>query len=85
MKNKLLPIGSIITVSGVDLMICSYADKKKIINNKSYDYICCRYPTGIDDNMALVKKEDIARVKFIGYQDNRFVKLKEEWERENGG
>ena len=29
MKDKVLPIGSIITVSGTDLMICSYFDHSK--------------------------------------------------------
>lgn len=84
MKDKLLPIGSIVTIKGQDLMICSYFDKKKRINNECFDYICCIYPTGIDEKMLLIKKENIESIKFIGFQDNRFVKLKEEWEKTNG-
>lgn len=83
MKNELLPIGSIIRVSNEDLMICSYFDKTKIINNEKYDYICCKYPIGIGKEMALVKKDNIEKIIFIGFQDNRFVELKKEWEKTN--
>ena len=78
MKQDILPIGSIVVVNGVDFMICAYIKKGKKINNESYDYVCCEYPIGVQEKAGLIKKEDIARIKFIGYQDNRFVQLKEE-------
>lgn len=76
MDNTFLPIGSIVTVKGVDVMICSYIKKGKLINNIQYDYACCSYPDGIGENAILIKREDVDNVKFIGFQDNRFVELK---------
>lgn len=76
MDNTFLPIGSIVTVKGVDVMICSYIKKGKLINNIQYDYVCCSYPDGMGENAILIKREDVDNVKFIGFQDNRFVELK---------
>lgn len=79
-NNNILPIGSIITVAENDVMICSYFKKGKKINGEEYDYACCLYPSGLDKNAILVKKENIQRVKFIGFQDNRFVEFKKQME-----
>lgn len=79
MNKSLLPIGSIITVSNVDLMICAYVKKGKLINNIQYDYVCCHYPIGIEEQAILTKKEDITNIKFIGYQDNNFDTFKKEY------
>lgn len=78
MKNEILPIGSIITVNNADLMICAYFKKNAKINNEQYDYACCLYPSGLGKDAILVKKENIDRVKFIGYQDGTFVQFKHE-------
>lgn len=77
MKDSILPIGSIVSVKNVDIMIIAYLDKNKKIDGDSYDYVCCVYPIGLEENTILVKKEDIENIKFIGYQDVRFSKLKE--------
>ena len=66
MNNKILPIGSIIKMH----------DNDKKIENDTYDYFCCIYPTGINGKEAiLVKKEKIEKVIFIGYQDPKFVEF----------
>ena len=79
MKNEILPIGSIITVGDTDLMICAYFKKDAEYNGKKYDYACCQYPNGLGKEAALVKKEDIIRVKFIGFQDGKFVEFKHQF------
>ena len=76
MKNEILPIGSIITVDDNDLMICSYFKKDSSFKGEKYDYACCKYPMGLGTEMALVKKEQIQQVKFIGYQDGHFIEFK---------
>ena len=78
MNNKILPIGSIIKMHDNDLyfMIYGYVDKNKKIENDTYDYFCCIYPTGINGKEAiLVKKEKIEKVIFIGYQDPKFAEF----------
>ena len=80
MIKDILPIGSIIRVKGKDLMICSYFKKDALYNGERYDYACCMYPTGVGPNTILVNKEKIEKVIFIGFQDERFAKLKEELE-----
>ncbi len=80
MKNELLPIGSIITVENQDLMICAYFKKNTEINDKKCDYACCLYPIGMGKEAILVEKSQIQRVKFIGFQDNRFVEFKNRME-----
>ena len=77
MKNDILPIGSIISVEGKDLMICSYIKDDALIEGKHFDYLCCLYPVGLTKDSLLVNKQDIERVKFIGYQSPDFNKLKE--------
>lgn len=75
MKDKILPIGSIIKISDSDLyfMIYGYVDRNKKIENDYYDYFCCIYPMGINGkDSILVKKEKIEKVIFIGYQDSKF-------------
>ena len=48
-----------------------------------FDYACCLYPVGLSKEAILVKKDQIRRVKFIGFQDSRFVDLKKELVKEN--
>ena len=79
MRDKLLPIGSIITYKKVDLMIIGYFPKLQgnITSNNYKDYVCCIYPIGIKDNKHyMVNQEEIEKVKFIGYQtplEKKFV------------
>lgn len=83
MKDELLPIGSIVDVNGVDLMIAGYIDSKLDIEGEHYHYACFPYPTGLSEQSLLVNKNKITRVKFLGFQDNRFAKLKIDLEKHN--
>lgn len=76
MKDELLPIGSIIEVDNEKLMICAYVIKGSLIEGEQYDYACCKYPGGLSKDAVLVKKSQIKRVKFIGYQDDTFFEMK---------
>jgi len=82
-KNELLPIGSIVRANGQDIMICAYLKKDANVNNEHYDYACCIYPTGLAKDSILIKKEQIQKIIFIGYQDERFVELKNNMETSN--
>ena len=77
MKNTLLPIGSIISVKGVELMICAYFKANVTVNNQKYDYACCVYHDGLGKDAIIVKKEEIQKVIFIGYHNAKFNVLKE--------
>ena len=71
MKNKLLPIGSVITYKKVDMMITGYFPIAESTGQKKKykDYLCCLYPIGIKDNkFYMIDQEEIERVKFIGFQ-----------------
>lgn len=83
MIKGLLPVGSIIEVKKQTLMICGYFTKDEIINNEHYDYMCCDYPTGVGEKVALIKKQDITKVIFTGFQAPGFLKLKEEMDDAN--
>ena len=85
MKDKFLPIGSIVTYKRIDIMIIGYFPKviDDKIKEKYKDYVCCVYPFGLDKNSILIKTEQIDRVIFIGFQDNRFVELKNKMREQN--
>ena len=83
MKNDILPIRSIVLAADQDIMICAYIPRGSLINNEQFDYACCLYPTGISKDAILIKKEQIQKVKFIGFQDGRFVELKNKLREEN--
>lgn len=57
-------------------MICAYFNKDAKINGEKYDYACCLYPFGMSKEAILIKKDQIERIKFIGFQDNRFVEFR---------
>ena len=77
MKNKFLPIGSIITYKKVDMMITGYFPRISAEKEEYKDYLCCIYPIGIKDNKHyMVNQEEIERIKFIGFQtplEKKFV------------
>ena len=78
MKDKILPIGSIIKMKNSDiyLMIYGYVNRNKTIEGECYDYFCCVYPTGVGSEKTIaVQKEKIDKVIFIGYQDAKFYAL----------
>lgn len=77
MKNKILPIGSIIEAKKSKLMICGYNLNHKPIQGHDYDYICCVYPNGVGPNSYLIQKKEIDNILFIGFMDDRIDKVKE--------
>ena len=83
MKNSYLPIGSIITAEGQDLMICAYINKKTEINGNYYDYACCLYPSGLGPEAILIKKEQIKDIKFIGFQNGKYYDYLKQLENKN--
>ncbi len=75
MKDKILPIGSVIKMKNSDiyLMIYGYVNHDIPIDGEKYDYFCCVYPTGVGSEKAIaVQKDKIDKVIFIGYQDAKF-------------
>ena len=83
LKDELLPIGSIVSVGNQDIMICAYFKKNTKVKDEHFDYACCLYPSGMSENAILIKKEQIDVIKFIGFQDNRFVEFKHHLMEEN--
>ncbi|WP_460276943.1 DUF4176 domain-containing protein, partial [Clostridium sp. CTA-5] len=78
-KEKLLPLGSIITVEGSNkkLMIIGRVGNAKGGNpDKIYDYIACIYPEGniSPDNDYLFNANIINKVYFRGYEDEKEIK-----------
>ena len=70
MINKLLPIGSIVTLNGIakKIMIIGRFQKS---NNKIVDYAGCLYPEGYlrPDKSIVFNNSDIDKIYFIGMQD----------------
>ena len=83
MKNSILPIGSIVRANNQDLMICSYLKKDALVQGKHYDYVCCLYPNGVQEESVLIQKEQIQKIIFIGFQDARFEMMKKIMESQN--
>ncbi|BDR59460.1 DUF4176 domain-containing protein [Xylocopilactobacillus apicola] len=89
-KKELLPIGSIVYLEEgtKKLMIVGrgvvYEEDGE---DKFKDYMACLYPEGIDPKETIFfDQEDIDQLVFKGYSDEeeeRFVKLYEDWVKEN--
>lgn len=75
MNDRVLPIGSIVTVKGnpTRLMIVGYLVENKE-TKKMYDYCACLFPNGLDvNNNVLFNMEDIDVVFFVGYQNKKSI------------
>lgn len=72
MKEKYLPIGSVVTLKDATkkIMVIGYCPVEKE-HNQMYDYSACLYPEGvIDSNRILLFNHDqIAQIHFIGLED----------------
>lgn len=79
MKNKYLPIGSIVLLKEGKkrIMITGYY-VTNVSDNKIYDYSACIYPEGIVDNKTIIlfNHEDISNIIFTGYSDEEEKKHK---------
>ena len=71
--KRLMPLGTIVmldTESKSKLMIIGRLVKKSESENKIWDYCACSVPVGItDNNLAFFDHNQVARLLFIGYQD----------------
>lgn len=76
MKEKYLPIGSVITLSDMDvkLMIVGYLVKTAEDDKEVFDYTACLYPQGFfsSEGYILFNHKDIEKIWFIGYQDEDY-------------
>ena len=75
MKDKYLPIGSIVTINNTNknVMIVGYYAIKYQNVVKMYDYVGISYPEGtlLDGNFAF-NHTDIANILYEGYKDDSF-------------
>lgn len=79
MKEKFLPIGSIVLLKGATkrLMITGYCSAVPDNPEKSYDYVACLFPEGnlAGDQVALFDHEQIGTIVHMGLDDEEFKKL----------
>lgn len=72
MKEKYLPIGSVVTLKDATkkIMIIGYCPVEKE-RNQMYDYSACLYPEGVIDSnrILLFNHNQIATTHFIGLED----------------
>ena len=76
--KKYLPLGSVVTIKNNNFfyMIVGYVKK---INNKTYDYICVKYPIGFVDlnTMAFFNHNIIDLIIYLGNYNNEMKKVLE--------
>jgi hypothetical protein len=79
MPEKYLPIGSIVTVNGLNkkMMIIGYYSLEYQNSVTMYDYVGCAYPEGllVKNNMFSFNHTDITKVEFVGFSDESYTKL----------
>ena len=81
MYKNMLPIGSVVRISGAVrlLMICG-----RIVgrgeDDTLYDYVGCIYPEGVVDSesMFFFNRDAIEQVLFIGFQNEEELQFKSE-------
>ncbi len=91
MKEKYLPIGSVVILKGAKkrIMVTGYAQIDMEKREQVFDYCGCLFPQGIisTDNTLLFNHKDIEKIFAIGYSDEegeKFLKqLKETLTEEN--
>lgn len=70
MKN-LLPLGSVISLNGVEhrIMILGYARYKENDKSQLYDYVGCYFPEGYTGNKngVIFNHSDISSLFYLGY------------------
>lgn len=81
MKDKFLPIGTVVLLEGGEkkLMITSYLifGPGEGKGKKVFDYGACTYPEGVIDSSHAVgfNHSDIKEIVFVGHQDQDQVNL----------
>ncbi len=79
MKNRFLPLGSVVRVDQInyDIMIIGYAVKNED-DGKNYDYIGVIDPIGYyQKEMFLFNEDKINDIVFMGYQKDKYVEYRE--------
>ena len=79
MEEKYLPIGSVVTVKGLNkkVMIIGYYSLEYQNSVKIYDYVGCNYPEGMlmKNNMFSFNHSDITNCDFVGFKDTSYETL----------
>lgn len=79
MEEKYLPIGSVVSVKGLNkkIMIIGYYSLEYQNSVKIYDYVGCNYPEGmlLKNNMFSFNHSDIISCEFVGYKDASYATL----------
>ena len=75
MSDKLLPIGSVVTIKlkkHISVVILGYSPE---INGKTYDYSASILPVGLIVNESIIafNSNQIGEILFKGYKDDSFV------------
>ena len=85
MKEKYLPIGTVVRLKGATkkIMIIGYCPLEKE-KNEMYDYSACLYPEGLIDSsrILLFNHDKIEQVYFEGNSDEEYQKINERQNRD---
>ena len=88
MKEKYLPIGSVVTLKDATkkIMVIGYCPVEKE-HNQMYDYSACLYPEGLVDSskILLFNHDKIEQVYFVGNSDEEYQKINEQMKQMLGG
>lgn len=88
MKEKYLPIGTVVMLKGATkkIMIMGYCPIEKE-KNEMYDYSACLYPEGLVDSskILLFNHDKIEQVYFVGNSDEEYQKINEQMKQMLGG
>lgn len=84
---KYLPIGSIVKIKAANKPLMIYGRlqiRKKLDSEEMYDYIACTYPEGSlsPEKAVLFNHDQIIKLIFLGYQDDKEFTFKELLEKE---
>lgn len=68
--EKLLPVGSIIKVNGLEKLYMIASFMVTLSGGEKYDYLAVRYPYGFIDDKCFYSfnKTDIDKVVYMGYE-----------------
>lgn len=81
MREKYLPIGSIVLLKNMDIkiMVSGFLVTKLDDNSKVYDYTGSIYPQGFisNENHILFDHDDIDEIIFVGYEDDEHLDYNE--------
>ena len=88
MKEKYLPIGTVVRLKGATkkIMIMGYCPVEKE-KNEMYDYSACLYPEGLIDSskILLFNHDKIEQVYFEGNSDEEYQSINEQMKQMLGG